>query len=94
MNLLKVLGADFKEIQAITLLEFGFIGFTAALFAILLSFGFSWAISWYFFDSLWQFDLGVSLLILFLTTCICMGTALSAARKVMHSKPVRLLAGT
>ncbi|MCD4721720.1 MAG: FtsX-like permease family protein, partial [Desulfobacula sp.] len=94
INLLKVLGADFKEIQAITLLEFGFIGFTAALFAILLSFGFSLAISWYFFDSLWQFDLGVSLMILLLTTCICMGTALTASRKVMNTKPIKLLANT
>lgn len=94
VNLLKILGADFKTIQAITLLEFGFIGFTAALFAILLSFGFSRAISWYFFDSLWQFDLGVSLVILLLTTCICMGTALTASRKVMNTKPVKLLANT
>lgn len=94
INLLKILGADYKAIQAITLLEFGFIGFTAALFAILLSFGFSLAISWYFFDSLWQFDLEVSLVILFLTTCICMGTALAASRKVMNTKPARLLANT
>ena len=91
VNLLKVLGADFNAIQAITLLEFGFIGFTAALFAILLSFGFSRAISWYFFDSLWQFDLYISLAILFLTTGICMGTALMASRKVMNTKPVKLL---
>jgi putative ABC transport system permease protein len=90
INLLKVLGADFKAIQAITLLEFGFIGFTAALFAILLSFGFSLAISWYFFDSLWQFDLGISLVILLLTTGICMGTALTASWKVMNTKPARL----
>jgi len=94
INLLKVLGADYKAIQAITLLEFGFIGFTAALFAILLSFGFSLAISWYFFDNLWQFDLGISLMILFLATCICMGTALAASRKVMNTKPVKLLANT
>ena len=94
INLLKVLGADFKSIQAITLLEFGFIGFTAALFAIGLSFGFSLAISGYFFDNLWQFDLPVSLLILFLTTGICMGTALAASRKVMNTKPVNLLANT
>ena len=92
MNLLKVLGADFKSIQAIILLEFGFIGFTAALFAILLSFVFSWAISWYFFDSLWQFDLKVSFMILLLTTGICMGTALMASRKVMNTKPLKLLA--
>jgi len=92
INLLKVLGADFKTIQAITVLEFGFIGFTAALFAMVLSFGFSIAISEYFFDSLWQFDPRVSLAILFLTTCICMGTALMASRKIINTKPVKLLA--
>ncbi len=94
VNLLKVLGADFNMIQGITLVEFGFIGLTAALFAVLLSFGFSRAISRYFFDSLWQFDLKASLLILFLTTFICMGTALAASRKVMNTKPVKLLANT
>jgi putative ABC transport system permease protein len=81
-------------IQKITLVEFGFIGLTAALFAVLLSFGFSRAISRYFFDSLWQFDLKASLLILFLTTFICMGTALAASRKVMNTKPIKLLANT
>jgi len=94
INLLKVLGADFKAIQTITLIEFGFIGFTASLFAILLSFGFSWAVSWYFFDSLWQFDLGISFMILFLTTGICMVTAFMASRKVMNTKPVKLLANS
>ncbi len=92
INLLKVLGSDFKAIQAITLLEFGFIGFTAALFAILLSYIFSWAVSWYFFDSLWQVNLTLSFLILVLTTVICMGTALTASLKVMKAKPVKLLA--
>ncbi|MCP4719924.1 MAG: FtsX-like permease family protein, partial [Desulfobacteraceae bacterium] len=91
VNLLKVLGADFKTVQGITLLEFGFIGFTASLFAVLLSFGFSRAISSYFFDSLWQFDLKASLLILLLTSFICMGTAMAASRKVMNTKPVKLL---
>jgi len=92
VNLLKVLGADFKAVQGITLLEFGFIGFTASLFVLILSFGFSRAISFYFFDSLWQFDLKASFLILLLTTFICMGTAMAASRKVMNTKPVKLLA--
>jgi len=90
VNLLKVLGADFNAIQGITLVEFGFIGFTAALFAVLLSFGFSRMIAWYFFDSLWQFDLMASLVILVLTTGVCMGTALAASRRVMGTKPVTL----
>jgi len=94
VNLLKVLGADFKTIQIITLLEFGFIGFFAALSAVLLSFGFSRAVSGYFFDNLWQFDPGYSLAIIFLATGICMGTALMASRKVLKSKPIKLLANS
>jgi ABC-type cobalamin/Fe3+-siderophores transport system ATPase subunit len=94
VNLLKVLGADFKAIQGITLLEFGFTGFTAALFAVLLSLGFSRIFSWYFFDNLWQFDLLGSLVIFLLTTGICMATAFTASRKVMNTKPVTLLSNT
>ena len=92
INLLKILGSKFREIQAITLLEFGFIGFTAALSAILLSYAFSWAVSWYFFDSLWQVNLTISFFILSLTTCVCMITAFTASRMVMNSKPIKLLA--
>jgi putative ABC transport system permease protein len=91
INLLKILGSKFSEIHAITLLEFGFVGFTAALSAILLSYAFSWAVSLYFFDNLWQINLTLSFLILFLTTGVCMFTAFTASRKVMKSKPMRLL---
>ncbi len=91
INLLKVLGGDFKLIQKITLLEFGFMGFTAALLAVGLSFGFSRAVAWYFFDSLWAFDFWGSFVILFMTTAICMATASVATLKVMKTKPVTLL---
>ena len=91
INLLKVLGSEFRAIRAITLLEFGFIGFSAALSAILLSYGFSFGISWYFFNNLWQINFVISFCILILTTLICMGTALSASRKVMNTKPIHLL---
>ncbi len=92
VNLLKVLGADFRQIQAITLVEFGFIGFTAALVAMVLSFGVSMAVSWYFFDNLWQADPGISLAILLTTPLICTVTALGASWRVLRSKPVKLLA--
>ncbi len=91
ITLLKVLGADFKLIRKITLLEFGFVGFTAALLAIGMSFGFSRGLSWYLFDSLWAFDLAGALVILLMTTVICMVTALAATVKVMKAKPVTLL---
>lgn len=92
VNLLKVLGADFRQVQAITLVEFGFIGFTAALVAVVLSFGVSMAISWYFFDNLWQADPGISLAILLTTPSACTVTALGASWRVLRSKPVKLLA--
>ena len=91
MNLLKVLGAGNAAVRAVTLLEFGFTGFSAALSGILLSFGFSFAVAAYFFDSLWKFDPGASLMILGLTTFISMGTAFMASRRVLNSKPVGLL---
>jgi putative ABC transport system permease protein len=91
MNLLKVLGAGDASVRAVTLLEFGFTGFSAALSGILLSFGFSFAVAAYFFDSLWKFDPKASLMILGLTTFISMGTAFMASRRVLNSKPLGLL---
>lgn len=91
VNLLKVLGSQYQTIRTIIILEFGCIGFFAALFAILLSYGFSFGISWYFFDSLWQINGMMSIAILILTTLVCMVTALSASKKVMDIKPIHLL---
>ncbi|MCG8636134.1 MAG: ABC transporter permease [Desulfobacterales bacterium] len=91
INLLKVLGCDFLTLQAVSLIEFGFIGFTASLCALVLSAGFSLAVSWYFFDSLWQFDLVYLSGILVLGTGVCMATGLTAVRQVMKNRPLELL---
>lgn len=91
INLLKVLGAGFKDIHRIVMLEFGFLGFTAALFAILLSVICSYGISLFFFDRLWQLNWGSTLLILTATTVICILTARFATRAVIKSKAVKLL---
>ena len=91
INLLKVLGCGFTQLKAVTLIEFGFIGFCAALFALALSTGFSLAVSGYFFDSLWAFDFRYALLVLILTTVICMVTGYWAAVRVMKQKAVELL---
>lgn len=94
INLLKVLGADLKMLITITLVEFGFIGFSAGLFALALSAGFSLGISWYFFDSLWAFDPGSFALILVSSTGICMVTGLAAAFRIMGARPLGLLSGS
>jgi len=91
INLLKVLGCDFRTLQRVSLVEFGFIGFLAALFALALSMGFSLAISWYFFDNLWQFDLVYLAVILAVSTGVCMATGLWAALRVMKDSPLGLL---
>ncbi|MCA1785232.1 MAG: ABC transporter permease, partial [Desulfobacteraceae bacterium] len=93
-NLLKVLGARFGDIRRISLVEFGSLGFAAAFTAMLVSIGFSRAISWYFFDSLWQLELVYLLGILVLTTLICMATALAATGKILQSRPIMLLGKT
>jgi putative ABC transport system permease protein len=90
-NLLKVLGTGFGDIRRISLLEFGSLGFAAALVAVILSAGFSRAIAWYFFDSLWALDMGYLLGILILTTLICMATAVAAAGKILKTRPLMLL---
>ncbi|MGD9826115.1 ABC transporter permease, partial [Desulfobacter sp.] len=91
INLLKVLGTDFKTLGLITLLESGFIGFSAGITALCLSVAVSFGISWYFFDSLWQLDGGALFLILCLSTVTCMATGLGAAWQVMKARPVQLL---
>jgi putative ABC transport system permease protein len=90
-NLLKVLGTGFGDIRRISLLEFGSLGFAAALVAVVLSAGFSRVIAWYFFDSLWKLDIIYLLGILVLTTLICMATAVAAAGKILKSRPLMLL---
>jgi putative ABC transport system permease protein len=90
-NLLKVLGTGFSDIRRISLLEFGSLGFAAALVAVVLSAGFSRAIAWYFFDSLWELDIIYLLGILVLTTVICMATAVAAAGQILKSRPLMLL---
>lgn len=91
INLLKVLGTGFNTLGLITLLESGFIGFSAGITALCLSVAVSFGISWYFFDSLWQLDGGSLFLILCLSTVTCMATGLGAAWQVMKARPVQLL---
>lgn len=93
INLLKVLGGDFNLLRQVTLVEFGVMGFSASLCAVVLSAGFSWAVSWYFFDRLWAFDPLWMGGILVGATGVCMATGLWAARRVMNSSPLSLLAG-
>lgn len=90
--LLKVLGAEFNDIRAISLVEFGFIGFSASAVAMCLSLLASWIISWFFFDRLWTVHWTYSLLIPVMTTLTCTATSWFASRKTLMAAPALLLA--
>jgi len=91
INLLKVLGAGGVSLLAVSLVEFGIIGFLSSLFALALSVAFSLAVSSYFFDSLWALDLSYLSTLLVLATAVCMITGAGAARQVMKGQPLELL---
>ncbi len=91
INLLKILGAGFKDIRTIIQIEFGVLGLTAALLAILLSLAASYAISFIYFDRLWAFQWETSLFNLVAITLLSVVTALAAARKTIRQKPLSIL---
>ncbi|WP_020527118.1 ABC transporter permease [Flexithrix dorotheae] len=73
-TLLRTLGAMQKQLISITILEYGYLGFLAALTGVLLSFGAIWGLSIYFLDLFFTPNLlSIGLIILaitFLTTLI------------------------
>ena len=91
INLLKILGAGFKDIRTIIQIEFGVLGLTAALLAILLSLASSYSISYIYFDRLWAFQWETSLFNLVAITLLSVLTALAAARKTIRQKPLSIL---
>lgn len=91
INLLKVLGAGFRDIRTIIILEFGMLGMTAALLAIFMSLVSSYAISLIYFDRLWAFRWETSLFNLAAITLLCIVTALFAAHRIIRQKPLSLL---
>jgi putative ABC transport system permease protein len=91
INLLKILGAGFNDIRKISSLEFGFIGLTASIFAIVMSLIFSYLVSYYFFDRLWAFRWEYGVFIIIATTLICILTAVFATEKVIRKKAILLL---
>ncbi|MFW9906046.1 MAG: FtsX-like permease family protein, partial [Candidatus Thorarchaeota archaeon] len=91
INLLKVLGAGFRDVRLTVLLEFGILGFMAAFTALILSILSSYAISYYYFDRLWSLRINYNLFSLLAVTAICALTALTAAGKIIKQKPLSIL---
>lgn len=91
INLLKILGANFHDVKRMVQIEFGILGFFAALTGILLSLLMSWSLSWYIFDRLWSFSLGITLFSVLAITLLSVVTALAATLSVLKQKPLELL---
>ncbi|MEY4640353.1 MAG: hypothetical protein RLZZ227_347 [Pseudomonadota bacterium] len=91
INLLKILGAKFSDVKAIVQIEFGILGFSAALTGVVLSLAMSWSISWFIFDNLWRFSAGITALSILAITGLSVLTALAATMSVLRQKPLELL---
>jgi putative ABC transport system permease protein len=91
INLLKILGANFSDVKSIVRLEFGILGFFAALTGVALSLLMSYSISYFVFDSLWRFDALLTVFSILAITALSVFTALVATRSVLKQKPLELL---
>jgi putative ABC transport system permease protein len=91
INLLKILGANFRDVRNMVQIEFGILGFFAAATGILLSLLLSWSLSWFIFDKLWRFSPGMTGFSIVAITLLSVLTALLATLSVLRQKPLDLL---
>jgi len=90
-NLLKVLGATFRDVRVVTQIEFAILGFGAAIFGVLLSLITSYIISIVLFEELWRFSGWVSLASVLLIGFLTLISASLATQGILKQKPVALL---
>src|SRR5690606_12137907 len=86
INLLKILGANFRDVKSIVQIEFGILGFFAALTGVVLSLLMSYSLSWFIFDSLWSFSFGITGFSILAISALSVLTALVATRSVLKQK--------
>lgn len=91
INLLKILGANFRDVKTIVQIEFGILALSAALTGVVLSLLMSYAISWFIFDSLWNFSWALTGFSILAISAISVLTALAATLSVLKQKPLQLL---
>src|SRR5690606_22802357 len=83
INLLKILGANFRDVKSIVEIEFGILGFAAAITGVILSLAMSYSISWFVFDNLWRFSAGTTSFSVLAITALSVVTALLATLSVL-----------
>ena len=91
LNLLKVLGARFSDIQKMIQIEFAVLGIFAGLFGVAFSLIMSYGISWWFFENLWKWTWQTSLGSIIGVTALSVGVAWLATQRTLRSSPLTLL---
>ena len=91
LNLLKVLGARFSDIQKMIQIEFAVLGIFAGLFGVAVSLIMSYGISWWFFENLWKWTWQTSLGSIIGVTSLSVGVAWLATQRTLRSSPLNLL---
>ena len=91
INLLKILGASFKDLKNQVRIEFALLGFCSSLVGVLLSSLFSFILAEYIFDKVWAFNLILPLLIISVVVALSVITAEWGIRKLLNEKPGSIL---
>ena len=91
LNLLKVLGAKFNDIQKMIQIEFLVIGFFACIFGVSVSSLMSYILAWWFFENMWEWTWEISLGSIIGVTLMSVSVAWFATRKILKNKPLNLL---
>jgi len=91
LNLLKVLGARFQDIQKMIQIEFAIMGFFAGFFGVAVSLAISYGLAWWFFENLWKWTWQISLASVIGVTSLSVGVAWLATQRTLRSSPLSLL---
>ena len=91
LNLLKVLGARFQDIQKMIQIEFAIMGIFAGFFGVAVSLVISYGLAWWFFENLWKWTWQISLASVIGVTSLSVAVAWLATRRTLRISPLNLL---
>ncbi|MBC8258267.1 MAG: FtsX-like permease family protein [SAR324 cluster bacterium] len=91
LNLLKVLGAKFSDIQKMIQIEFAVLGILAGLFGVAASLIMSYGLAWWFFENIWKWTWEISFISVVGVTALSIGVASLATGRTLKSSPLSLL---
>ena len=91
INLMKILGASFKDLNNIVRLEFGLLGLLASVLGVGLSSLVSFILAEFIFDKVWSFQILLPLGIVSIVVLLCIITAEWATKANSQGKPSSIL---